>query len=197
MNTLNHQNKFMKVRVIFIVFSVVFLSISCREQKDDLDIIKEYNPENKYFKANMVTIHYIIETSPIAKLDTLFTMLIEQNGLPVSARGCPDGVYTGSSPYDAFDYEHTVKIEIKDEKIISVDYDEIKKSGTGKKEDKKYCEEMKVTGTTPAIAYPEMERQLLEEQNMMDVDAVTGATYSLYRFRYALTVALMKAKLIQ
>ena len=52
---------------------------------------------------------------------------------------------------------------------------------------------MSASGTTPATAYPILENQLIEKQNMMAVDAVSGATYSLYRFRYALTVALMNA----
>ena len=71
----------------------------------------------------------------------------------------------------------------------------MKKDGHGKQEDVEYCEEMSVTGTTPAIAYPIMEEMLLAEQNMMQVDAVSGATYSLYRFRLAVTVALMQAYL--
>jgi major membrane immunogen (membrane-anchored lipoprotein) len=54
---------------------------------------------------------------------------------------------------------------------------------------------MSITGTTPAIAYPNMEQQLISKQNIMDVDGVSGATYSLYRFRYAITIALMKAML--
>jgi major membrane immunogen (membrane-anchored lipoprotein) len=52
---------------------------------------------------------------------------------------------------------------------------------------------MSVTGTTPAIAYPLMEEMLLSTQNMMEVDAVSGASYSLQRFRLAMTIALMKA----
>jgi major membrane immunogen (membrane-anchored lipoprotein) len=54
---------------------------------------------------------------------------------------------------------------------------------------------MSVTGTSPQIAYPRYEKQLLETQNLLEVDAVSGATYSLYRLRYAITIALIKAKL--
>jgi len=72
---------------------------------------------------------------------------------------------------------------------------EINYKGTGKRNNKEYCEEMSVSGTTPAIAYPVYENGLVEKQNMLKVDAVTGATYSLYRFRYAVTLALMKARL--
>ena len=34
---------------------------------------------------------------------------------------------------------------------------------------------------------------MMATQNMLEVDGVSGATYSLHRFRYAVTVALMKA----
>ena len=50
-------------------------------------------------------------------------------------------------------------------------------------------------GTSPAIAYPDMEKQLVEKQEMWEVDATSGATYSLYRFRYAVTLAIMKAEM--
>ena len=120
--------------------------------------------------------------------------MIQTYNLPLNAKGCKDGVFFGESPYDAFDYKHVVKLEIKDEKIISVDYDEIHASGAGKQEDEEYGKEMSVTGTTPAKAYPRMENQLLEKQDVTEIDAVTGASYSLYRFRYAVMIALMKAK---
>ncbi|MDH7605809.1 MAG: hypothetical protein QHH13_12980 [Melioribacter sp.] len=54
---------------------------------------------------------------------------------------------------------------------------------------------MSVTGTSPAIAYPLYEKQLIDKQDFRKVDAITGATYSLFRFRYALSIALMKARL--
>jgi major membrane immunogen (membrane-anchored lipoprotein) len=126
-------------------------------------------------------------------VDTLFRQLIEAYDLPVSASGVKDGVYTGESPYDAFDYKHVVKIRVEDGKFVEVDYNEVKRDGHGKQEDEEYCEEMSVTGTTPAIAYPDMEEMLLTTQDITKVDGVSGATYSRYRFRYAVTIALMKA----
>ena len=88
-----------------------------------------------------------------------------------------------------------VDVVVKDGKITEVEYNEIHKDGSDKKSDKKYNEEMSKAGTSPAIAYPEMEKQLLEKQEMWEVDATSGATYSLYRFRYAVTVALVKAQM--
>ncbi|MCK5691567.1 MAG: FMN-binding protein [Bacteroidales bacterium] len=137
----------------------------------------------------------MMETSAPADVDTLFMQMIQTFELPISAEGAKDGTYIGATPYDAFDYRHEVRIVIEEGEIVEVDYNEVKNDGYGKQEDVEYCEEMSVTGTTPAIAYPIMEEMLLAEQNMMQVDAVSGATYSLYRFRLAVTVALMKAYL--
>jgi len=171
-----------------------FASCSCK-QKDDMDRIKAFKPEDKYFKSSLVSLHFIMETSPVDEVDSAFRQLIDIYGLPVDASSVRDGVYSGESPYDAFDYKHVVKIRVVNGKFVEVAYNEVKKDGHGKREDVEYCEEMSVTGTTPAIAYPVMEEQLLSTQNLTEVDGVTGATYSRYRFRYALTVALMKALL--
>jgi major membrane immunogen (membrane-anchored lipoprotein) len=182
--------------IIMLTFAGIVLIInSCTSTADPLDAVKPFQPEDKYFKSALVTLHFVIETSPIPEVDTLFAQLREMYALPVDARGAKDGTFTGASPYDAFDYSHVVSIKIKDEQIVSVDYNEVNKEGVGKQEDEPYNEEMSVTGTTPAIAYPIMEEQFLETQNLLEVDAVSGASYSLQRFRYALTVALIKARL--
>lgn len=183
-------------RLISILFLLVMCQLlSCSSQEDSLDLVKSFRPEDKYFKSSLVSLHFVIETSPIEKIDTLFRQLIQHYDLPLNAEGARDGTYTGESPYDAYDYKHVVRIRIENSKIIEADYNEVKKGGTGKEEDTEYCEEMSVTGTTPAIAYPIMEQELLDTQVFMKVDAVSGATYSLYRFRYAVTIALIKAYL--
>jgi major membrane immunogen (membrane-anchored lipoprotein) len=178
---------------ILITGLAVFMMNGCdREQKSDLELIKAYHPEDKYFKSSLVSLHYVIETSPISRVDTTFGQLVDSYDLPFTAKGIPDGNYTGESPYDAFDFKHIVSITVEDEKIVAIDYNEVHKDGMGKEEDEEYCQEMSITGTTPAIAYPNMESQMLQKQDMLQVDATSGATYSLYRFRYALTVAFMK-----
>ncbi|MFC2124019.1 hypothetical protein ACFLU5_04335 [Bacteroidota bacterium] len=179
--------------VIALFFTTCLNAFSQHINGDDMEIIKDYKPDDKYFKAGLVSLHFIIETSSIDRVDSVFQQLIDAYKLPSKADGIKDGVYTGASPYDAFDYKHVVELEIKDGKIISIDYNEVHKSGRGKQEDKAYCEEMSITGTTPAIAYPNMEQQLLAKQDMLQVDGVSGASYSLYRFRYAITIALIKA----
>ena len=54
---------------------------------------------------------------------------------------------------------------------------------------------MSATGSNPAEAYDYIEKQLIEIQNIMHVDGVSGATYSLFRFRCAIIIALIKAKI--
>ena len=184
-------------RYLFLIGLPFLLITACQPQSDSLDAIKKYQPDDKYFKSALISLHFIIETSPITKVDSTFSQLLQAYHLPVDAIGAANGVYEGESPYDAFDYKHVVKLTIKNEKIVALHYNEVHKNGTGKREDKAYNDEMSSTGTTPAEAYPHMEQALLHHQNMLEVDAISGATYSLYRFRYAVTVALMKAQLRQ
>jgi major membrane immunogen (membrane-anchored lipoprotein) len=192
---MRYKNNLLKANAFPYIFILLILGscTPCDCPEDSLDNIKAFKPENKYFKSALVSLHFTMETSPTDEVDTYFKQLIGQFNLPLSAEGAKNGTYYGASPYDAFDYRHEVKIEIREGKIVAVDYNEVHKNGTGKQEDEEYCEEMSITGTTPAIAYPLMEKMLLESQDLMQVDAVSGATYSLYRFRYALTVALMQA----
>jgi len=184
--------KSLVLAMICVILAGLVSSCSCR-QEDDLDKVKAFKPEDEYFKSALVSLHFVMETSPIDEVDTLFRQLIEAFDLPVSAQGVKDGIYTGESPYDAFDYKHVVKIRVVNGKFVEVDYNEVKYDGHGKQEDEQYCEEMSVNGTTPAIAYPDMEEMLLTTQDITQVDGVSGATYSRYRFRYAVMIALMKA----
>jgi major membrane immunogen (membrane-anchored lipoprotein) len=183
------------IKSVFTLFLSLLLLVSCSDQTDPLDKIKEFRSEDKYFKATMKGLHFIIESSTTGRIDSVFKQIIEVYDLPIDATGIPDGTYTGESPGDAYDYRHVVTIEVKDGKIISADYDEVLPSGRGKEGDVVYNEQMSITGTTPSVAYPLLEKQIVEKQNMMEVDAVSGATYSLYRFRYALTVALINGKI--
>jgi len=184
-------------RFLSLLFIVPLLILpacdSCECEEDSLKDIIAFKADNKYFKSALVSLHFMMETSPVPEVDTHFKQLIQMFDLPLSAEGAKDGIYFGISPYDAYDYRHEVKLRIKDGQIVEVDYNELKKDGKGKQEDEEYCEEMSASGTTPAIAYPQMEEMLLSTQNMMQVDAVSGASYSLHRFRFAVTLALMQA----
>lgn len=186
----------LSISLILLICIPLLLFKSCKPcecEEDSLDKVIAFKSEDKYFKSALVALHFMMETSAPDEVDTFFKQLIQAHDLPVSAEGAKDGTYIGATPYDAFDYRHEVKLKIEGGKIVEVDYNELKKDGHGKQEDEEYCEQMSVTGTNPAIAYPIMEEMLLAEQDMMQVDAVSGATYSLYRFRLAVTVALMQA----
>ena len=182
------------ILLLGILFSGVSLAQDCNED-GSLDELKAYMPENVYFKTGFKGLHFVLETHPISEVDTMFWKLINAYDLPVSTHRAADGTYTGESPYDAYDYKHVVELTIEGQKISAVNYNEVHKDGSDKKSDKKYNEQMSATGTSPAIAYPDMEKQLVEKQAMWEVDATSGATYSLYRFRYAVTLALMKAEM--
>lgn len=186
---------FTRKRISIILLSSIALFIGCMTAGNNFDETKKFKPEDKDLTATLKNLHVIIETSDIAKVDTVFKKILDDYALPISAKGCKDGEYTGESPYDDYDYKHVVKLEIKEGKIVSLDYDEVHRNGTGKQDDEEYCREMSDTGTTPARAFPVYENSLLERQNILEVDAVSGASYSLYRFRYAVTMALMKASL--
>lgn len=191
------QTKSFVLFAIFILFLAVLgnsCTTNCNED-GSLDDIKAFMPDNKYFKTGFKGLHFVLETHPIGKTDTLFWRLINAYNLPTNCDSVADGTFIGESPYDQFDYKHVVELTIKDGIITQVAYNEVHKDGSDKKSDKAYNKQMSESGTSPAIAYPKMEKQLLEKQEMWKVDAVTGATYSLYRFRYALTVALVKAQM--
>lgn len=196
----NYKISTMKTKsiILILLLGILFSGVSpAQDCKEDgsLDEIKAYMPENKYFKTGFKGLHFVLETHPISEVDTMFWKLINAYSLPISTDSAADGTYTGESPYDAFDYKHVVELTIEGKKITAVNYNEIHKDGSDKRSDKKYNEQMSASGTSPAIAYPEMEKQLLEKQEMWEVDATSGATYSLYRFRYAVTLALMKAEM--
>ncbi len=136
-----------------------------------------------------------IERHRTSDVKAVFDFFIDLFSLPTTPNDCKDGKYKGESIYDDYAYKHSISIEIKDKKIIYVYYDEVKSSGSGKRGNSQYCDEMKkVTGASPAEAYPIYEERLLKNQDLMKIDALSGATYSLYRFRSAAIRALQQAK---
>lgn len=145
-------------------------------------------------KSNVLEkMHWIIERSDMQTVRAGFEQICKENNFPSQVSGLKDGVYKGATPIDDYGYRHEVTFEMKGGKIVSIDYDEIHGEGPGKQSDKEYCERMLQSGTTPAIAYPKYESQMIETQNSSKVDAVSGASYSLYRFRLAILYALLNA----
>ena len=139
----------------------------------------------------------LIELLPPNMLGPVFTGIVTDPPVAVTPLGCRDGVFKADSPPNFFGYRYVITLAIKDDKILSANYDEVNRSGKGKKGDKEYYTEMEKSGTTPAIAYPSYERQLLITQDLTRVDAVSGATYSLYRFKTVAALALSEARKIK
>jgi len=143
----------------------------------------------------LATIHLMIERSHIDSVKVRYQKMIHETGLPAVTLDLPDGLYRGETPADDYKYKHVVEFEVKLGKIVRLDYDEVHEGGHGKERDKAYCKKMSIAGTTPAIAYPIYEKALLEKQNLDELDAVSGASYSLYRFKLAVAYALINGTL--
>lgn len=143
--------------------------------------------------AVLEKIHWIIERSDMNKVRSAFKELCDENHLSSLVSGLKDGTYKGASPADDYGYRHEVVFEMRSGKMISIDYDEIHKDGHAKQHDEEYCKQMLQSGTTPAIAYPIYENQMLKKQDFNQIDAVSGASYSDYRFRLAILYAILNS----
>lgn len=138
-------------------------------------------------------IHWIIERSDMSTVRQKFKEICDEYHFPSIVSGLKDGIYKGASPADDYGYRHEVTFEIKSGKMISIDYDEIHTDGHAKQHDEEYGKRMLESGTTPAIAYPKYENQMLQNQDFNQVDAVSGASYSNYRFKLAILYAIMNS----
>lgn len=138
-------------------------------------------------------IHNVIEHSNVDSLKVKFSNEVINLKLKTDATNCNDGNYSSSSPADDFGYRHIVAITIKSGKIKTIHYDEVPKEGYSKRNDDVYNQEMGTLGTEARKAFALYEEQLLKKQCLKKVDAVTGATYSLYRFKMVVAKALEEA----
>jgi len=143
--------------------------------------------------AILEKIHWTIERSDMNKVRKEFQAICNENHFSSLVSGLKDGQYKGATPVDDYGYRHEVKFEMKNGKMILVDYDEIHTDGHAKQSDEEYGKRMIKSGTTPAIAYPKYESQMLEKQDFNKLDAVSGASYSDYRFRLAILYAILNS----
>ncbi|HLN72521.1 MAG TPA: hypothetical protein VK205_04450, partial [Prolixibacteraceae bacterium] len=119
-------------------------------------------PKNNNKKnAVLEQMHWLIERTDIQSVGIGFESFCKQNDFPSVVRQLKNGIYKGASPEDDYGYHHEVTFEMKNGKMISIDYDEIHKDGHAKQHDEEYCKRMLESGTTPAIAYPQYESQML------------------------------------
>ena len=144
-------------------------------------------------RAVLEKLHWIVERSDVPTVRKEFQKICGSNQFPSVVSGLKDGIYSGSTPEDDYGYRHEINFEMKGGQMISVDYDEIHRDGHSKRHDAEYGKQMMKSGTSPAIAYPSYESQMREKQDFNRIDGVTGATYSLYRFRLAVLYAILNS----
>ena len=183
-----------------IICLISFLVAACSLQKSNenpvpLNEYASWEPENHYFRASLISLHYLTETQPVDQLKSIYQQFENSHHLILTPAGLPDGTFSAVSLPDAFDYTHQIQITICDGKITTVHYDEMRLDGNSKRSDSAYARHMIAVGTIPSIAYNSMEKQLLKNQDLSKIDGVSGATYSYYRFKYVTYLAFMKAKL--
>ncbi|MGG6312175.1 FMN-binding protein [Paenibacillus macerans] len=103
-----------------------------------------------------------------------------------------DGTYKVEA--DAFDehgWKPQLELVIKDHKIDAVTFDYVNEEGKLKTEDAEYKAAMEPqSGTYPAKYTEELEKQLVEKQQIGDVDAISGATTSSNNFTALVEYAL-------
>ena len=102
-----------------------------------------------------------------------------------------DGTYTAEGELDDHGWMPRVEIIVENGEITSVDYDEVNEAGDLKSEDEDYSAAMEgVSGVRPSDAYEQLENQLLDNQDVDQVELVTGATSSSESFKALVNEAL-------
>ena len=92
-------------------------------------------------------------------------------------------------------YKGVVEITYEDGKIAKVVYNEIGKDGKTKKEDEGYNTEMKkVSGVSAKEAAEQLEKALVETQDIEKVDTVSGATGTSELFKTLAKEAIAQKK---
>ncbi|MBM7616060.1 FMN-binding protein [Alkaliphilus hydrothermalis] len=107
--------------------------------------------------------------------------------------GFEDGKYEAEGEVDERGWKPFIEITVADGKITEVSYDEINEEEQLKTEDEEYNAKWKEkSGVSAPEAYPQLEQDLIEKQNVEKVDAVTGATSSSESFKEMAKKALAK-----
>lgn len=107
-----------------------------------------------------------------------------------------DGKYRASfDKLDTHGWQAFAEIEIKDGKIATVDFDYLNKDNKRKSEDADYIKAMaSKSGTSPDKYCPQLEKALVEKQDLEKVDVVTGATSSTNNMKQLAKLVLENAK---
>jgi major membrane immunogen (membrane-anchored lipoprotein) len=142
---------------------------------------------------DMLLLHKLIERTEPDTVKKYISFYIQRYSLPVSVTGYPDGNYSGESPSDDYGYRHNIQFTLESGLISAISYDESKADGHSKQADTSYCRQMNehTPGSAPSLTYPAYELQFKQKRNLQAMDAISGATYSLYRFQYAAIKAFL------
>lgn len=102
-----------------------------------------------------------------------------------------DGNYRGELEVNEKGWTSVVELVVEDGKITEVDYDELDEDDNRKSEDEEYNERWKsAAGISAPEAYPALEEQLIEVQDIEAVDAISGATATTRDFKDVVAQAI-------
>lgn len=71
---------------LLIIAAFLMFNSCCQPPADKLAFLNDYKPGNEYLKPGMIDLHFIMETSSISKVDSVFKKLIERNDLPLTPK---------------------------------------------------------------------------------------------------------------
>jgi len=107
-----------------------------------------------------------------------------------------DGYYTARTDSYNFGWQEYVTIYVKDNKILTAEYDAKTESGFVKSWDMQYMRRTKeLTGTYPSDYSRKYTEEFIERQSTEDTDVVTGATESHFSFQILAEAAIEQAML--
>ncbi|GMQ73750.1 extracellular electron transfer flavoprotein PplA [Tetragenococcus halophilus] len=102
----------------------------------------------------------------------------------VSGASLQDGTYSLKELNDNNGYHVEFSITTEDGEITDSDYDYVNEDGDSKQDDEEYNENMKEeSGVSPEEFIPQLNEDLVSEQNPESVEVVSGATHSAHAFQ--------------
>jgi len=105
-----------------------------------------------------------------------------------------DGEYEAELDPDERGWRSVVKIEVENNEITNVDYDEFDENDKKKSEDEEYNKTWKSASDIDATeAYPQLEEELIKTQDVDQIETITGATGSTENFKEVVSKALEDA----
>lgn len=106
-----------------------------------------------------------------------------------------DGKFNGEGTPDSQGWKGVIQIEVKDGKIVDVEYDEVNEDGREKSDDEEYSKSMEdASGISPEDAFEQLEDALIKTQSPDRIDAIAGATTSSENFKKLAKEVLDKNK---